>query len=43
VAIGEWLKSYAQARSEDRDRARREIRERVAKLEARLDRAESKE
>jgi hypothetical protein len=43
VAIGERLKSCAQARSENRDRAIREIRERVAKLGARLDRAESKE
>jgi hypothetical protein len=43
VAIGERLNSYAQARSEDRERAIREIRESVAKLRARLDRAESKE
>ena len=42
VAIGERLKSYAQARPEDRERVRREIRERVDKLGARLDRAQSK-
>jgi hypothetical protein len=41
VAIGERLKSYAQARPEDRERVRREIRERVDKLGARLDRAQS--
>jgi hypothetical protein len=39
VAIGERLKSYAQARQEDRERARREIREKTSKLGARLDRA----
>jgi hypothetical protein len=38
VAIGERLKAYAQARPEDREKVRQEIRERTAKLGARLDR-----
>lgn len=42
VAIGEQLKAYAQARPEDRDMIRREIRDRVQKLGAGLDRAESR-
>ena len=39
VAIGERLKAYANARPEDREKVRREIRERTTKLGARLDRA----
>jgi hypothetical protein len=42
VAIGKRLKEYAQARAEDRERVRREIRERANKLGARLDRTDSK-
>jgi hypothetical protein len=38
VAIGERLKIYAQARPEDREKARQAIRESTAKLEVRLDR-----
>jgi hypothetical protein len=41
VAIGERLKAYAEARPEDREGVRREIRERADKLGARLDRAQS--
>jgi hypothetical protein len=41
VAIGERLKAYAQARPEDREGIRREIRERADMLGARLDRAQS--
>lgn len=43
VIIGERLKAYAEAEPKNREKARQEIRESVAKLRARLDRARSKE